>query len=198
MEEVARKNIEFVYARLADEESLVPGQDVIAIGTPLGFLQNTVSRGIVSGLRPLKTKKGDRMAVFMLDDIDGGVEVGLREGGGQELLGLLLEGLGPLEGQVEGLAGLLDLAAHPGGVAQRPARLRVAHRRVQRVGALDPHAGRPEVQGARAVVRGGHAEVEVDRVDAADEEGVVYVVHEWGAGYSLDKLVAEGPLPPAQ
>jgi DNA polymerase-3 subunit alpha len=31
--------------------------------------------GIVSGLRPLKTKKGDRMAVFMLDDIAGGVEV---------------------------------------------------------------------------------------------------------------------------
>jgi DNA polymerase-3 subunit alpha len=31
--------------------------------------------GIVSGLRPLKTKKGDRMAVFMLDDIDGSVEV---------------------------------------------------------------------------------------------------------------------------
>jgi DNA polymerase-3 subunit alpha len=31
--------------------------------------------GIVSGLRPLKTKKGDRMAVFMADDIAGGVEV---------------------------------------------------------------------------------------------------------------------------
>ena len=31
--------------------------------------------GIVSGLRPLKTKKGDRMAVFMLDDVAGGVEV---------------------------------------------------------------------------------------------------------------------------
>jgi DNA polymerase-3 subunit alpha len=31
--------------------------------------------GIVSGLRPLKTKKGDRMAVFLLDDIAGGVEV---------------------------------------------------------------------------------------------------------------------------
>src|SRR6188474_3400758 len=31
--------------------------------------------GIVSGLRPLKTKTGDRMAVFMLDDIAGGVEV---------------------------------------------------------------------------------------------------------------------------
>jgi DNA polymerase III subunit alpha len=31
--------------------------------------------GIVTGLRPLKTKKGDRMAVFMLDDIAGAVEV---------------------------------------------------------------------------------------------------------------------------
>ena len=31
--------------------------------------------GIVSGLRPLKTKKGDRMAVFMLDDVAGAVEV---------------------------------------------------------------------------------------------------------------------------
>jgi DNA polymerase III subunit alpha len=31
--------------------------------------------GIVSGLRPLKTKKGDRMAVFMLEDIAGSLEV---------------------------------------------------------------------------------------------------------------------------
>jgi DNA polymerase-3 subunit alpha len=31
--------------------------------------------GIVAGLRPLKTKKGDRMAVFMLDDVGGAVEV---------------------------------------------------------------------------------------------------------------------------
>jgi DNA polymerase-3 subunit alpha len=31
--------------------------------------------GIVSGVRALKTKKGDRMAVFMLDDVDGTVEV---------------------------------------------------------------------------------------------------------------------------
>ena len=30
--------------------------------------------GIVSGLRPLKTKKGDRMAVFMLEDIAGSLE----------------------------------------------------------------------------------------------------------------------------
>ncbi len=33
------------------------------------------SGGIVAGLRPLKTKKGDRMAVFMLDDVAGSVEV---------------------------------------------------------------------------------------------------------------------------
>jgi DNA polymerase-3 subunit alpha len=31
--------------------------------------------GIVSGLRMLKTRKGDRMAVFMLDDVAGSVEV---------------------------------------------------------------------------------------------------------------------------
>jgi DNA polymerase III subunit alpha len=31
--------------------------------------------GIVSGLRALKTRKGDRMAVFMLDDVGGSVEV---------------------------------------------------------------------------------------------------------------------------
>jgi DNA polymerase III subunit alpha len=31
--------------------------------------------GIVSGLRPLRTRKGDRMAVFMVEDKDGGLEV---------------------------------------------------------------------------------------------------------------------------
>jgi DNA polymerase-3 subunit alpha len=31
--------------------------------------------GVVSGLRPLKTRKGDRMAVFTLEDIAGGIEV---------------------------------------------------------------------------------------------------------------------------
>ena len=31
--------------------------------------------GIVSGLRPLKTRKGDRMCVFMLDDASGALEV---------------------------------------------------------------------------------------------------------------------------
>jgi DNA polymerase-3 subunit alpha len=40
-----------------------------------GSLPDVWVGGIVSGLRPLKTKKGDRMAVFMLDDIAGGIEV---------------------------------------------------------------------------------------------------------------------------
>ncbi len=33
-------------------------------------------------------------------------------------------------------------------------------------------------------------------LDAAREDGVVYVVHEWGTGMSLDKMLGEGPLPP--
>lgn len=33
-------------------------------------------------------------------------------------------------------------------------------------------------------------------LDAAEEEGVVYAVNEWGSGISLDKMLAEGPLPP--
>ena len=32
-------------------------------------------------------------------------------------------------------------------------------------------------------------------LDAAKEDGVVYVVHEWGNGMSLDKMLADGPLP---
>jgi len=36
---------------------------------------DTWMAGIVSGLRALKTRKGDRMAVFQLDDVDGAVEV---------------------------------------------------------------------------------------------------------------------------
>jgi len=40
-----------VSLQLATTASVRIGEEVIAIGTPLGFLQNTVSRGIVSGLR---------------------------------------------------------------------------------------------------------------------------------------------------
>jgi DNA polymerase-3 subunit alpha len=38
-------------------------------------LPDVWTAGIVSGLRPLKTKKGDRMAVFMLDDVAGNLEI---------------------------------------------------------------------------------------------------------------------------
>jgi DNA polymerase-3 subunit alpha len=40
----------------------------------LGEKEATIG-GIVTGLRLLKTKKGDRMATFLLEDLDGGVEV---------------------------------------------------------------------------------------------------------------------------
>jgi hypothetical protein len=33
-------------------------------------------------------------------------------------------------------------------------------------------------------------------LDAAAEDGVVYVVNEWGSGVSLDRLLEDGPLPP--
>jgi serine/threonine protein kinase len=33
-------------------------------------------------------------------------------------------------------------------------------------------------------------------LDAAEEDGFVYVVNEWGTGISLDKMLDEGPLPP--
>ncbi|HEX6517199.1 MAG TPA: protein kinase family protein [Nocardioidaceae bacterium] len=33
-------------------------------------------------------------------------------------------------------------------------------------------------------------------LDAAEEDGVVYVVNEWGHGVSLDRLLEDGPLPP--
>jgi DNA polymerase III subunit alpha len=45
-------------------------------GTPGRFLVEDVHvGGIISGFRPLKTKKGDAMGVFTLEDAQGGVEV---------------------------------------------------------------------------------------------------------------------------
>ncbi|PYR92725.1 MAG: DNA polymerase III subunit alpha [Acidobacteria bacterium] len=45
------------------------------VGDLSASLADVWAGGIVSGLRPLKTKKGDRMAVFLLDDIAGSIEV---------------------------------------------------------------------------------------------------------------------------
>ena len=47
MDEVREKGVQFQYAELGDSAGLVPGQDVIAIGTPFG-LARTMTKGIVS------------------------------------------------------------------------------------------------------------------------------------------------------
>ena len=44
-------------------------------GSGRPFAEEISIGGIVSGLRPLKTRKGDRMCVFMLDDAYGSIEV---------------------------------------------------------------------------------------------------------------------------
>jgi DNA polymerase-3 subunit alpha len=86
----ARSAAELVAKRDADE----PGSGAGAAGPPGepdGFAPHASGRsgrnghgrlaedisvgGIVSGLRPLKTRKGDRMCVFMLEDANGSLEV---------------------------------------------------------------------------------------------------------------------------
>ncbi|MGH9176213.1 MAG: DNA polymerase III subunit alpha, partial [Vicinamibacterales bacterium] len=55
---------------------VVPELPVSADGTPGRIAVEDVHvGGIVAGFRPLKTKKGDRMGVFMLEDARGAVEV---------------------------------------------------------------------------------------------------------------------------
>ena len=67
LDEIKKKGIGFTYAELGDDDSLVPGQDVIAIGTPFG-LSRTMSKGIVSNIE--RTFYPDKL------DIDG-YETGL-------------------------------------------------------------------------------------------------------------------------
>ena len=56
---------DFPYLRFADSSKLKLGQTVIAIGNALGEFQNTVSRGIVSGLsRDIKAEVGEDIQEF--------------------------------------------------------------------------------------------------------------------------------------
>ena len=58
--------------RFADDLKTFGAKRIAEFTDPL---PDVWTAGIVSGLRALKTKKGDRMAVFMLDDVAGNVEV---------------------------------------------------------------------------------------------------------------------------
>ncbi len=62
------------------------------------------------------------------------------------------------------------------------------------VDAHDPRAGALLVAArTSATVTDGHF---LRVLDAAEEDGFVYAVNEWGSGVSLDRMLAEGPLPP--
>ncbi|MDD3098399.1 MAG: trypsin-like peptidase domain-containing protein [Candidatus Pacebacteria bacterium] len=68
----------FPYLKLADSSKLQLGQTVIAIGNALGEFQNTVSRGIISGLsRDIKTEiEEDTREFFGLIQTDAAINPG--------------------------------------------------------------------------------------------------------------------------
>jgi DNA polymerase III subunit alpha len=77
---VKRESVEIVAAETGEDESAagtMPNQAPAPPGTvaPRPLAEDVSIGGIVSGLRPLKTRKGDRMCVFMLDDAGGSIEI---------------------------------------------------------------------------------------------------------------------------
>jgi DNA polymerase-3 subunit alpha len=77
---VKRESVEIVAAEAGEDEpaaGAVPNQAPVPPGNvaPRPVAEDVSIGGIVSGLRPLKTRKGDRMCVFMLDDAGGSIEV---------------------------------------------------------------------------------------------------------------------------
>src|SRR6185503_5850276 len=73
-----RESAEAAAPAAADEpEDAAPGPDVAKREAPPAKVvaENVLIGGIVGSLRPLKTRKGDRMCVFMIDDPHGSLEV---------------------------------------------------------------------------------------------------------------------------
>jgi DNA polymerase-3 subunit alpha len=70
-----RRDAEEAVPSDVDEPPLAPVS--VPAGAPASrtVVEEVAIGGIVSGLRPLKTRKGDRMCVFMLDDAAGTLEV---------------------------------------------------------------------------------------------------------------------------
>jgi DNA polymerase-3 subunit alpha len=60
---------------LAEAPTSAPRADSWGPGGPKPIEPDTSVGGIVAAVRPLKTRKGDHMAVFTLEDAEGGVEV---------------------------------------------------------------------------------------------------------------------------
>jgi DNA polymerase-3 subunit alpha len=58
-----------------DEGAVATGAALPPVDIPSRLAEEVSIGGIVGGLRPLKTRKGDRMCVFMLEDAAGSVEV---------------------------------------------------------------------------------------------------------------------------
>jgi DNA polymerase-3 subunit alpha len=77
---VKRESVEIVTGDAGEDEpaaGTMPNQAPAPAGNaaPRPVAEDVSIGGIVSGLRPLKTRKGDRMCVFMLDDAGGSIEV---------------------------------------------------------------------------------------------------------------------------